>query len=314
MDRSIRLLDRQVWPLAPRHPERLHGVHGPRGRCRHRHRVPRPSRQGRAGGRHLRRPHGRLRRRGHRPHRGAETWRGFVGCIETACSMQAADRGLADVLTTPFLTANAMEGRRGEAREACCDSPAGPGEQAAARGLQLLGHRSAPHGTPVSSTPPAAPDPTPGGASSPCSSSPSKLRPAAPCPRHPPTTTSTRPRTVPASPHRSRTRPAEPRPVPPCRGEARRRASPRCAGPATSGPRSRLIHRPQRLRLDRLQRRGRLAGTSGSLDAPTVLLLHRDCGGPVRSAVTCASVPAITAPGQVARVPGPGVQLASGPD
>ncbi|MDH6437513.1 hypothetical protein M2158_006054 [Streptomyces sp. SAI-144] len=298
MDRSIRLLDRQVWPLAPRHPERLHGVHGPRGRCRHRHRVPRPSRQGKAGGRHLRRPHGRLRRRGHRPHRGAETWRGFVGCIETACSMQAADHG-----------------RRSEARESCCDSPAGPGEQAAARGLRLLGHRSAPHGTPVSSTPPAAPDPTPGVVDLFIQSLEAPAR--GPCRVIPPTTTSTRPCTVPArpaSPHRSRTRPAEPRPVPPCRGEARRRASPRCAGPATSGPRSRLIHRPQRLRLDRLPRRGRLAGTSGSLDAPTVLLLHRDCGGPVRSAVTCASVPAITAPGQVARVPGPGVQLASGPD
>lgn len=46
-----------------------------------------------------------------------DPWHGFVGYIETACAMQAADYGFADVLTTSFPTAKAMEGRRNEALE-----------------------------------------------------------------------------------------------------------------------------------------------------------------------------------------------------
>ncbi|KPI04004.1 regulatory protein TetR [Actinobacteria bacterium OK074] len=44
-----------------------------------------------------------------------DPWHGFVGYIETACAMQAADSGFADVLTTTFPTAKALERRRNEA-------------------------------------------------------------------------------------------------------------------------------------------------------------------------------------------------------
>ncbi|MBK3626290.1 TetR/AcrR family transcriptional regulator [Streptomyces sp. MBT49] len=44
-----------------------------------------------------------------------DPWQGFVGYLETACAMQAADYGFADVLTTTFPTAAAMEKRRDEA-------------------------------------------------------------------------------------------------------------------------------------------------------------------------------------------------------
>ncbi|MEU5599990.1 helix-turn-helix domain-containing protein [Streptomyces sp. NPDC020298] len=46
-----------------------------------------------------------------------DPWHGFVGYIETACAMQAADSGFADVLTTTFPTAKALERRRNEAYE-----------------------------------------------------------------------------------------------------------------------------------------------------------------------------------------------------
>lgn len=46
-----------------------------------------------------------------------DPWHGFIGYIETACAMQAADQGFADVLTTTFPTAKAMEERRNEAYE-----------------------------------------------------------------------------------------------------------------------------------------------------------------------------------------------------
>ena len=46
-----------------------------------------------------------------------DPWHGFVGYIETACAMQAADYGFADVLTMTFPTAKAMEERRNEAYE-----------------------------------------------------------------------------------------------------------------------------------------------------------------------------------------------------
>ncbi|MFD7608111.1 TetR/AcrR family transcriptional regulator [Streptomyces mirabilis] len=46
-----------------------------------------------------------------------DPWNGFAGYIETACAMQAADYGFADVLTTTFPSAEAMEGRRNEALE-----------------------------------------------------------------------------------------------------------------------------------------------------------------------------------------------------
>ncbi|MGY0065051.1 TetR/AcrR family transcriptional regulator [Streptomyces sp. LZ34] len=47
-----------------------------------------------------------------------DPWNGFVGYIETACAMQAADCGFADVLTMTFPTAKALEKRRNEAYEA----------------------------------------------------------------------------------------------------------------------------------------------------------------------------------------------------
>jgi AcrR family transcriptional regulator len=47
-----------------------------------------------------------------------DPWHGFVGYIETACAMQAADNGFADVLTMTFPTAKALERRRNEAYEA----------------------------------------------------------------------------------------------------------------------------------------------------------------------------------------------------
>ncbi|MGW2049887.1 TetR/AcrR family transcriptional regulator [Streptomyces sp. NPDC001858] len=46
-----------------------------------------------------------------------DPWHGFVGYIEAACAMQAADYGFADVLTMTFPTAKAMEKRRNEAYE-----------------------------------------------------------------------------------------------------------------------------------------------------------------------------------------------------
>jgi AcrR family transcriptional regulator len=46
-----------------------------------------------------------------------DPWNGFTGYIEAACAMQAADSGFADVLTTTFPTAKAMEKRRNEAYE-----------------------------------------------------------------------------------------------------------------------------------------------------------------------------------------------------
>ena len=47
-----------------------------------------------------------------------DPWHGFTGYIETACAMQAADYGFADVLTMNFPTAKALEQRRNEAYEA----------------------------------------------------------------------------------------------------------------------------------------------------------------------------------------------------
>ncbi|MGW2326213.1 TetR/AcrR family transcriptional regulator [Streptomyces sp. NPDC001700] len=44
-----------------------------------------------------------------------DPWHGFVGYIEAACAMQAADYGFADVLTMTFPTAKALEERRDEA-------------------------------------------------------------------------------------------------------------------------------------------------------------------------------------------------------
>jgi len=46
-----------------------------------------------------------------------DPWNGFVVYIETACAMQAADSGFADVVTTTFPTAKALERRRNEAYE-----------------------------------------------------------------------------------------------------------------------------------------------------------------------------------------------------
>ncbi|MET8082131.1 TetR/AcrR family transcriptional regulator [Streptomyces sp. NPDC005303] len=46
-----------------------------------------------------------------------DPWQGFVGYVETACAMQAADYGFADVLTTTFPSAKALERRRNEAYE-----------------------------------------------------------------------------------------------------------------------------------------------------------------------------------------------------
>ncbi|MBZ9645855.1 TetR/AcrR family transcriptional regulator [Streptomyces sp. PSKA30] len=46
-----------------------------------------------------------------------DPWNGFVGYIEAACAMQAADSGFADVLTMTFPTAKALEKRRNEAYE-----------------------------------------------------------------------------------------------------------------------------------------------------------------------------------------------------
>ncbi|MEH0525622.1 TetR/AcrR family transcriptional regulator [Streptomyces stelliscabiei] len=47
-----------------------------------------------------------------------DPWSGFVGYIETACAMQAADSGFADVLTMTFPTAKVLEERRNRAYEA----------------------------------------------------------------------------------------------------------------------------------------------------------------------------------------------------
>ncbi|WP_066370870.1 TetR/AcrR family transcriptional regulator [Herbidospora mongoliensis] len=44
-----------------------------------------------------------------------DPWRGFTGYVQAVCSMQAADRGFADVLTMAFPTAKALEARRDEA-------------------------------------------------------------------------------------------------------------------------------------------------------------------------------------------------------
>lgn len=42
----------------------------------------------------------------------ADAWTGFVSYVEGICSMQAADRGLKDVLTRTFPNARALEGHR----------------------------------------------------------------------------------------------------------------------------------------------------------------------------------------------------------
>jgi AcrR family transcriptional regulator len=47
-----------------------------------------------------------------------DPWNGFVGYLEAACAMQAADNGFADVLTMTFPTAKVLEQRRNEAYEA----------------------------------------------------------------------------------------------------------------------------------------------------------------------------------------------------
>ncbi|MEV5955793.1 helix-turn-helix domain-containing protein [Streptomyces sp. NPDC051987] len=46
-----------------------------------------------------------------------DPWHRFVGYVETACAMQAADYGVADVLTTTFPSAKALEHRRNAAYE-----------------------------------------------------------------------------------------------------------------------------------------------------------------------------------------------------
>ncbi|MGW4606856.1 TetR/AcrR family transcriptional regulator [Streptomyces sp. NPDC004532] len=46
-----------------------------------------------------------------------DPWNGFVGYIESACAMQAADYGFADVLTLTFPTAKALEELRNAAYE-----------------------------------------------------------------------------------------------------------------------------------------------------------------------------------------------------
>ncbi|MFI6932817.1 TetR/AcrR family transcriptional regulator [Streptomyces sp. NPDC050287] len=47
-----------------------------------------------------------------------DPWNGFVGYIEAACAMQAADSGFADILTMTFPAAKVLERRRNEAYEA----------------------------------------------------------------------------------------------------------------------------------------------------------------------------------------------------
>jgi AcrR family transcriptional regulator len=47
-----------------------------------------------------------------------DPWHGFTGYIETACAMQAADYGFADVLTMTLPSAKALEQRRNQAYEA----------------------------------------------------------------------------------------------------------------------------------------------------------------------------------------------------
>ncbi|EFL29005.1 putative TetR-family transcriptional regulator (match) [Streptomyces himastatinicus ATCC 53653] len=47
-----------------------------------------------------------------------DPWHGFVGYVEAACAMQAADYGFADVLTMTFPTAKELEERRDEAYQA----------------------------------------------------------------------------------------------------------------------------------------------------------------------------------------------------
>ncbi|MFI6624662.1 TetR/AcrR family transcriptional regulator [Streptomyces sp. NPDC050528] len=44
-----------------------------------------------------------------------DPWHGFTGYIHAVCTMQAADRGFADVLTMTFPAAKALEARRNEA-------------------------------------------------------------------------------------------------------------------------------------------------------------------------------------------------------
>ncbi|MFI7128358.1 TetR/AcrR family transcriptional regulator [Nonomuraea sp. NPDC050153] len=44
-----------------------------------------------------------------------DPWHGFTGYLHTACAMQAADRGFADVLTMTFPTDKTLEGRRSQA-------------------------------------------------------------------------------------------------------------------------------------------------------------------------------------------------------
>lgn len=47
--------------------------------------------------------------------RAADAWDGLCGFAARACAMQAADRGLSDVLAQTFPTAKALEGQRAEA-------------------------------------------------------------------------------------------------------------------------------------------------------------------------------------------------------
>ncbi|AWS43589.1 TetR/AcrR family transcriptional regulator [Streptosporangium sp. 'caverna'] len=47
-----------------------------------------------------------------------DPWDGFTGYIEAICAMQAADRGVADLLTMTFPTAKALEAKRARAYDA----------------------------------------------------------------------------------------------------------------------------------------------------------------------------------------------------
>ncbi|MFF8231894.1 TetR/AcrR family transcriptional regulator [Streptomyces caelestis] len=59
-----------------------------------------------------------------------DPWHGFVGYIETACAMQAADNGFADVLTTTFPTARPWSSAATRRTRPWSSSSTGPRPQA----------------------------------------------------------------------------------------------------------------------------------------------------------------------------------------
>ena len=115
---AVDSLDDRAWSPGNRRRFENERFCGPRGEGGDRyHPAPLP-REGGSGRRRVRRPHGAYADAVADALSDRDPWHGFIGYIEAACAMQAADYGFADVLTMTFPTAKALEQRRTEAHAA----------------------------------------------------------------------------------------------------------------------------------------------------------------------------------------------------